>query len=336
MASKILITGAGGFIGGYIVEEALRRGMETWAAVRATTNRKYLSDERIHFIELDFSDPEKLKEELSQSIAENGKWDYVVHNLGATKCTNFNDFNTINYQYLKDFVDILIELDAVPQSFLLMSSLSAMGAGDEINYAPITTKMIPNPNTRYGVSKLKAETYLQMKENFPYIIFRPTGVYGPHEKDYFMMIKSIKSGFDFSVGTKKQLLTFIYVKDLVNAVFDALQSGVKQKSYIISEDRAYTQTEFRKIVADALGKKMVIPVKCPVSVLYIVSRIAEIIGQIRLKPSTLNSDKYKIMKQRNWSCDISDAKTDFNFNPQYSLEKGINEAVQWYKDNKWI
>ena len=34
---KILVTGASGFIGSYIVEEALRQGMETWAAVRPTS-----------------------------------------------------------------------------------------------------------------------------------------------------------------------------------------------------------------------------------------------------------------------------------------------------------
>ena len=44
---KILVTGASGFIGSYIVEEALRQGMETWAAVRPTSSRKYLQDERI-------------------------------------------------------------------------------------------------------------------------------------------------------------------------------------------------------------------------------------------------------------------------------------------------
>ena len=39
---KILITGASGFIGSFIVEEALSRGLEVWAAVRKSTNRKYL------------------------------------------------------------------------------------------------------------------------------------------------------------------------------------------------------------------------------------------------------------------------------------------------------
>ena len=49
---KILITGASGFIGSFIAEEALNRGMETWVAVRATSSRRYLKDSRLHFIEL--------------------------------------------------------------------------------------------------------------------------------------------------------------------------------------------------------------------------------------------------------------------------------------------
>ena len=55
MKKRILITGASGFIGSFIVEEALRKDMEVWAAMRATSSRKYLQDGRIHFIELDFS-----------------------------------------------------------------------------------------------------------------------------------------------------------------------------------------------------------------------------------------------------------------------------------------
>lgn len=49
--------------------------------------------------------------------------------------------------------------------------------------------------------------------------FRPTGVYGPRERDYFLMVKSIKQHIDFAPGFKRQDLTFIYVRDLVQAVF---------------------------------------------------------------------------------------------------------------------
>ena len=57
MTKKVLVTGAGGFI----VEEALRRGYDVWAAVRATTSREFLKDSRINFVELDFTDGDKFK-----------------------------------------------------------------------------------------------------------------------------------------------------------------------------------------------------------------------------------------------------------------------------------
>ncbi|MBQ4344975.1 MAG: NAD(P)-dependent oxidoreductase [Muribaculaceae bacterium] len=334
MAKRVLIVGAGGFIGGFIASRSLEKGYETWVAVRKSTSRRYLSDERLNFIVLDYDNAETLSQTLSSTLPQGEKWDYVIYNLGATKCVNFLEFNRINYQYLRTFVESLRALDMVPARFLFMSSLSALGPVDEENYTPITSKSIPQPNTRYGVSKIKAETYLESIEEFPYIIFRPTGVYGPHEKDYLMMIKSIDSHWDFGVGFRRQLLTFIYVEDLVNAMFDAIEAGVVKKKYIISEDRAYTQKEFRSIVAHELGVKWVIPMKLPMWIVYIASLFAEKWGVAKMRPSTLNRDKFKIMKQRNWSCDVSDAKHDFGFNPQFPLERGIKETVKAYLAEK--
>ena len=333
---SILITGAGGFIGGFLVEEALRRGYDTWAAVRSTTSREFLTDERIHVIELDYTDQDRLEETLRDHMSEWGRWDYVVHNLGVTKSTNYMDFEQVNYGYLKALADAMQATNMTPDVFLLMSSLSVMGPGDEKTYQPFKSSDVPLPNTYYGVSKLKAETYLQSLEGFPYTIFRCTGVYGPRERDYYLMIKSIKRGFDFSVGFDKQMLTFIYVKDLVTAVMDALEKGPLYKAYFISENQGYTQQEFRKIVCEELGKKFVIPVTCPLWVVKRVCAIAEWIGKVTLKASTLNRDKYKILKQRNWLCDTSDARRDFGFNPQYSLREGIREAIAWYRQAGWL
>ena len=333
---SILITGAGGFIGGFLVEEALKRGYDTWAAVRESTNREFLQDERIHFIELDYSHQDKLEHTLREHMGEWGRWDYIVHNLGVTKSTNYLDFERVNYGYLRTLVDALKATEMTPDVFLMMSSLSVMGLGDEKTYKPILSTDIPMPNTFYGVSKLKAESYLRNIEGFPYTIFRCTGVYGPHEKDYYLMIKSIKRGFDFSVGFDKQMLTFIYVKDLVVGVMDALEKGPLFKAYFISEDQAYTQQEFRKIVCEELGKKFVIPVTCPLWLVKKVCSVAEWIGKVTLKASTLNRDKFKILKQRNWLCDTSEARNDFEFSPKYSLREGLRETIAWYREAGWL
>ena len=169
------------------------------------------------------------------------------------------------------------------------------------------------------------------------MIFRPTGVYGPHEQDYLMMIKSIDGGIDPGMGYRKQMLTFVYVEDLVNAMFDALAApagAVLHKKYIISEPRSYTQREFRAIVKRALGKRFVMPLKLPMWAVYAASWVAEKWGVAKMRPSTLNRDKYRIMKQRNWNCDVSDAVRDFGFSPRFSLERGIGETVKAYLSEK--
>ncbi len=332
---SILIVGAGGFIGGFIAAEALRRGYDTWVGVRASTSRRYLTDDRLKFVVLDYDDPDAVAEELKRKAPTSGRWDYVIWNLGATKCANFADFNLINFMYPRTFVTLLINNDMVPDKFLYISSLSALGLVDDKDYTPITSRTIPNPNTRYGLSKIKTEAFLETLPDFPWIIFRPTGVYGPHEKDYLMMIKSIDSHFDFGVGYRRQLLTFIYVDDLVGAMFDALASDrTIRKKYIISEDRAYSQKEFRAMVAKELGVKWVIPMKLPLWITYAASTVAEKVAALRGQASTLNRDKYVIMKQRNWSCDVTDAQRDFNFKVNFPLERGIAETVKAYKAEK--
>ena len=331
---RLLVIGAGGFIGGFIARQGLERGYDVTVAVRQSTSRRYLTDERLKFLVLDYGDAEAVAEAMNHALPNGERWDYVIHNLGATKCANFRDFDTINYRYLVNIVEALKNTGKAPERFLFMSSLSAMGPVDEKTYRPITNADVPHPNTRYGLSKMKAEEYLRYRSELPYIIFRATGVYGPREKDYLMMIKSIDGHIDVGMGYRKQLLTFIYVDDLVGAMFDALAAGVSNKTYIISEPRSYTQKQFRSMVADALGGRWVLPLKLPMWVVLAVSTLAEKFAAWRGKASTLNRDKYKIMKQRNWSCDVSEAQADFGFHADYPLERGVRATVEAYLEGK--
>ncbi|MBS5978170.1 NAD(P)-dependent oxidoreductase [Dysgonomonas sp. Marseille-Q5470] len=333
---RILITGASGFIGSFLVEKALEEGYETWAGVRKSSSREYLKDDRIQFLDLNFGDKNKLKEQLSHFKKKFGMFDYVVHNAGVTKCLDAEDFDKINFRYTANLIDALREVEAVPDKFVLMSSLSAFGVGDEENYTPIKITDTPNPNTAYGKSKLKAECYLRSMDDFPYIILRPTGVYGPREKDYFLMLKTVKSGLDVGAGFKPQHLTFIYVKDLVDAVFLALKTELKNKAYFVADGDVYTDKEYTQLVKQVIEKKRVLSLKVPLWILKAVSIVAESISRITKKPSTLNRDKYIIMKQRNWECDITPLVNDLGFTAKYNLNDGLEESVSWYKENGWL
>lgn len=333
---KILITGASGFIGSFIVAEALERGFEVWAAVRHSSSRKYLSDARIKFIELDLSAGGKLEEQLREHIAGYGSWDYIVHNAGVTKCRDKRDFDKTNYEGTKHFVDTLVKLDIVPQQFFFMSTLGVFGDIHEKDNQPIRESDEKHPNTAYGMSKYKAETYIKSLVGFPYVFVRPTGVYGPRERDYYLMAKSVKNHIDFSAGLSEQFLTFVYVKDLVRAIFLAIEKGVVRRAYCVSDGEVYSSVAFSKLIQKELGNPFVLRFACPLFLLKAISYTVGWFASLFGKSSTLNPDKYKIMRQRNWRCDITHLREELGYEPEYLLDRGVKETIAWYIENKWL
>ena len=330
---KILVTGASGFIGSFIVEEALKRGFETWAAVRKSSSRAFLQDARIHFIELNFASEEQLKDQLRDH-----QFDYVVHAAGVTKCLHKEDFFRINTEGTKNLVRALMALKMPLRRFVYISSLSIMGAiREEQPYTEIRESDEAKPNTAYGLSKLEAEQWLDtVSEKFPYVILRPTGVYGPRERDYFMIAMSIKSHTDFAVGFKQQDITFVYVTDVVQAVFLALEKGQTGRRYFLSDGEVYQSSTFSDLIHRELGKPWWIRITAPLWLLRIITFCGEYIAHLTGKVTALNNDKYNIMRQRNWRCDIEPARKELGYEPQVKLEEGVRRSVQWYKENGWL
>ena len=329
---KILITGASGFIGSFIVEEALRQGFETWAVVRKSSSRSFLQDERIHFIELNLSSEEQLKEQLKEH-----QFDYVVHAAGVTKCLHKEDFFRINTEGTKNLVRALIALQMPLKRFVYISSLSIMGAiREEQPYQEIRESDKAQPNTAYGKSKIEAEEWLDTVKGLPYVILRPTGVYGPRERDYFMMAKSIQAHTDFAVGFKQQDITFVYVTDVVQAVFLALEKGQTGKRYFLSDGEVYQSSTFSDLIRKELGNPWWIRITAPIWLLRVITFCGEYIGHMTGKVTALNNDKYYIMRQRNWRCDIEPARQELGYEPKVKLAEGVHRSIQWYKENGWL
>ena len=333
---SILITGSSGFIGSFIVEEALRRDMEVWAAVRKSSSRTFLTDSRLHFIELSLSDRHTLETQLAGH-----QFDYVVHAAGVTKCIHTEDFHRVNYEGTRHLVEALIATGMPLKRFIYLSSLSVFGPIKEQQpYEAILESDTPLPNTAYGRSKLAAEQWLDSLAaqgiRLPYVILRPTGVYGPRERDYFMMAKSIRQHMDFSVGFQQQDITFIYVDDVVQAVFLALDHGATGRKYFLSDGEVYQSRAFSDYLHHELGDKWLLRVKAPIWLLRIITFCGEYWSRITGHITALNNDKFHILSQRNWRCDIQPAIDELGYRPTVGLEEGVRRTVKWYKDNHWL
>ncbi|MCX6279784.1 MAG: NAD(P)-dependent oxidoreductase [Bacteroidetes bacterium] len=332
---NVLITGASGFIGSFLVEEGMKNGFTVYAGIRKSSSRGYLTDSRIRFIEFDFSTREKVVETLTECKKNNIRFSYIIHNAGLTKARKKEDFFNVNCRNTIHFIEALIETEMVPEKFIFVSSLAAFGPGNPETGEPVRLSDEPKPIELYGKSKLEAEKYITSLKDFPWLIFRPTGVYGPREKDYFIFFQTINRGMEPYIGFKKQVLTFIYVRDLVRLIFIAISSNHVNKAYFVSDGKEYPSELFAAITKKALGKKT-FRFTVPLFIVKTIATVGENLAGLWGAMPTLNSDKYNVLSSTNWRCESEPLYRDFGFQAEYDLEKGVSEVLAWYKREKWL
>lgn len=326
---KVLVTGASGFIGSTLCDMLLQKqDIEVWAGIRQTSSKKYLQDTRLSFIDLDYNNPNHLKEQLQEQ-----DFDTIFHLAGLTKAKSQKEFDKVNFTYTKNIVDALEELDC---KLIYMSSFAAHGPAGENPFTQAKVSDENNPNTMYGKSKLKAEEYINKNCKNNYIILRPTGVYGEREKDYFVYFKTIKSHIDATLGRPKQRLTFIYSKDLCKAcILSAENRELTENTYFVSDGNVYLDSEFSEITKKVLST-WTISIRFPLWIVKVISSCLDSFGRLIGKQFTLNKDKYNLLAARNWDCDIENLKKDLGFEADYDLTKGVEECIAWYKKEKWL
>lgn len=326
---RILITGASGFIGSTLVDQSLEKGWEVIAAIRPTSDKSFLQDPKIQFIELDFRTEEKLHKQLKDLMPV----DYVIHNAGCTKAIDKQGYLETNVENTKRFVSVLRGLNLVREKFLFVSSLAALGPTHKGNI--IKPSNNPQPVTFYGESKLAAEQYLADLNDFPWVAIQPTAVFGPKDKEFLDVIKPISKGFEFSLGTKPQDLTFIYSKDLTRMMLAALEYGHVGKKYIATDGKHYTTSDIGKSISSVFNKKT-IKIPIPIGLLKVAALVSEKVGDLKKEAVMLNRNKLNELLAESWISDISETFNDLKFTPQYDLYSGMKETINWYKEKGWL
>ena len=324
---KLLITGTSGFIGGFLVEEAIKRGYRVVAGVRKTSNR--IVHPSVSFIEFDHEKPDAIAKSLEKEDIK-----FVIHNAGLTQGRHETDYFLANYLYTRNLVDALLKTDRPPEKFIYTSSLASYGPG-KTSLAPIQLTDKQSPITFYGKSKLEAENYLRSRTDLPYLILRPTAVYGPGERNLYLLFNLLNRHIELKLVKNRQVLSFVYVKDLVDCFFKALESNLKQKSYFVSDGNSYTAEKLSSTIKKHLNKKT-IKITVPAFILNRAADVSEVIARITGSFPVFNTDRLQELQSVNWSCNIGETIADLNYEPKYNLDQGIAETTKWYKDNGWL
>ena len=328
MKARVLITGASGFIGHHLIEEALKNDLDVFAAVRKTSDLSHLEDFKIQYTYPNFNDVPALKKE----IAENN-YSYIIHAAGLTKARSENEYNRINAQYTQNLALAAAESGGNLKKFVLISSLAAQGPLNHLA-GSLNEVVAPKPVTSYGKSKLLGEESLKAFSALNYAILRPTAVYGPRDKDILIFFKQIVKGFEPFIGNTDQKLSFLYVTDLAKAAVKALYAG-NRETLNLSDGSFYDRYELGRLAKEILGLKTV-KINLPVNIVKLIAIFSEAYGFLTNKAVALNVEKVNELVAVNWHCDIEKARAVLGFCPEHDLKSGLNETLKWYKLNKWL
>ncbi|WP_316821865.1 NAD(P)-dependent oxidoreductase [Pedobacter gandavensis] len=329
MIKKVLITGATGFVGYHLIEKALGAGLEVHAAVRPGTDKSHLKDFDIKYTTLDYSSVDHLKNALEEQ-----QYHYIIHAAGITKAKTKEIYNKVNAEFSKNLALAVSTAAIKLEKFVFVSSLAAIGPLTDLS-AEIQDDSPGRPVTNYGASKLLAEQYLAEIPNLPLTVIRPTAVYGPREKDLFILFNTINKGLEPHIGRFQQQLSFIYVRDLADVIVKALTSPLVGNSYNVSDGQIYNRYALADAIKKALNKKT-FKFHLPVPVVSFMATMMDIFYAKSKNTPTLNQEKMAELTAINWACNIGHLKADLGFEPRYNLEKGLIETVSWYKKNNWL
>ena len=324
---NILITGASGFVGGSLVEEAISRGLTVHSAIRRSSNTGILELLDTTLVYFDFEDIDGMSQ-----ILKEGNYDYIIHNAGLTKAKAKEAYFKVNEQYLRNLIEAIRKADLQLDKFLFVSSLAAYGPADYQDDHIVSETSTPHPVTNYGRSKLAAEQYLKKQQDIPYNIIRPTAVYGPREYDLLTVYQTLAKHVDAYVGLSTQRLTFIYVRDLVRAMMDIILSDHEDRAYFITDGNTYTAQEMNAIIKRELGVSWTLPIKLPIFLVKIIAFVSEKMAGLSGKYPPLNIEKVNELRARDWSCDVSPLENDIGFKSKYDLERGLKETIAWCKE----
>lgn len=324
---KVFITGATGFIGYNLVRYLHKKNQFDIRIISRTKKKIEIFSDIISNLEIYYGDVTK-KETLYEAVKD---VDIIFHIAGLIISRDDSEFYKTNVLGTKNLFEAISYNNKNIKKIILLSSLAA--AGPSYNNEILDESSTPHPINSYGKSKLLAEELTKDFPQLPVIILRPPAVYGPFDKTTLKLFKIIKFGVSPYGHVFPEKLSLIYVKDLVEFCHKAAISDVLKGVFFVSYPQIYSWNDIMQELKKSFKKKCINIYVSPlfIKILSKFSRLGKFFDMFEVfTPQKINE------LSKNWVCNPQLAIKTFNYNPIYSLQKGIQETVNWYKVNSWI
>lgn len=300
----IAITGATGFVGQAVLDEAARQGIE----VRALARSRQKPRKGVEWIAGDLGNKAALARLVKGAEA-------VIHIAGVVNAPDPAGFEAGNVTGTLALVEAAVRT-GVPR-FVHVSSLSAR-----------EPKL-----SAYGASKRRGEKMVAAS-GLDWTIVRPPAIYGPRDTEMFELFRMAKWGV--VAVPEEGRASMIHVADLARLLFALVPTGEDVTHRIFEPDDGrpgcWKHDDLAKAIGWAMGRRVLVPRLSRAMLL----RGAQVDGFLRRGKAKLTPDRVGYMTHPDWGCARAKAPPEGRWKPQIETREGLKATAAWYRENKWL
>ena len=302
----LAITGATGFVGGHLLNLAVRAGFPVRALTRSTQDDR----PNVTWVRGALDNPASL------SVLCTGA-DVVIHIAGVVNAPARAGFEAGN----------------VAGTLAVVEAAKEAGCTRLIHISSLAAKL-PKLSI-YGDTKAKAEKIVA-SSGIDWTIIRPPAVYGPGDTELLDVFKIAKLGFIPLPPDADGRLSAIHVEDLSRALMSIIpeQEVLTAATFELDDGKTggWTQASFAKAIGWAIGKQIK-PVATPK---WLLELGAKTDGLLRRKKAKLTADRVSYFCHDDWTVDPAKRLPPEIWTPQIETRQGLKDTATWYRQNDWL
>lgn len=328
MAELYLVTGAGGFVGGHLVEHLRSKGLAVRAMIHSGMASPELIQSGAEIVSADITKPDQLKDVCSDVTG-------VFHIAALFRKAGLHDsvYYQVNAEGTRNIFDA-----AITRGVKRIIHCSTIGVLSHIANPPGNEETEPNPADIYQSTKLAGEQialdYFR-KHKIKGVVIRPAMIYGPGDMRTLKLFKMVAKRRFFYVGSGEQHVHFIDVRDLVEAFSLAMQkTELTGEVYIIAGQEPVSL----KTIVNFLADELEVPhpwLHLPVVPMQFLGDICEAVCKvIKVNPPLYRRRVDFFTKNRAFT-NIKAVK-QLGFKPRQHWKDEVRDIIRWYKQHDFI